>query len=432
TLTNATVAVSNGVFTVTLDFGANVFSGAVRFLEIGVRPAGSVNPYTVLAPRQPVLSTPYAIQTLNATTAVNFSGALAGDVTGTQSATSISNNAVTTAKLADGSVTNAKITDVAGSKLTGTISSSNLPVPLSLSGNTATPTPIFAATNAGTGDAVQATNSNTGANIAAVRGIISSTTPGGFSAGVRGLNNGAGGLGVGVYGSHAGSGWGVYGTAANGIGVNGTVSGTSGVGVYGSAQFTGLAGSFDGNVQVCDRLNIDQGNSNNGSLSNSAAGGNGLVFGAANGEGIASQRTAGGNQFGLDFYTAAANRMSISNSGNVGIGTTAPGAKLDVVGAINATTQYNLGAQRVLSNAGVDNLLRASLPAKAIRLAQAIPSLERHPVLSTKRASAIPSSVRTQALPTSAAFKTLSLARTPAKAIRLAQPIPSSVSAQAA
>src|ERR1051326_8343754 len=36
-LTNATVAVSNGLFTVLLDFGASAFPGADRFLELGVR-----------------------------------------------------------------------------------------------------------------------------------------------------------------------------------------------------------------------------------------------------------------------------------------------------------------------------------------------------------------------------------------------------------
>lgn len=66
TLVRNPVVVSAGIFTVTLDFGANVFSGAARFLEIGVRPAGSGSAYTVLAPRQPITSSPYAIQTLNA------------------------------------------------------------------------------------------------------------------------------------------------------------------------------------------------------------------------------------------------------------------------------------------------------------------------------------------------------------------------------
>ena len=45
----------------------------------------------------------------NATTAVNFSGPLVGDVTGTQNATILANNAVTTLKIADSAVTAPKI-----------------------------------------------------------------------------------------------------------------------------------------------------------------------------------------------------------------------------------------------------------------------------------------------------------------------------------
>src|SRR5207237_1357303 len=66
-VTQPAVQVSNGVFAVQLDFGAAVFDGAARYLEIGVRPAGSPNPFTVLVPRPPITATPYAIQTLNAT-----------------------------------------------------------------------------------------------------------------------------------------------------------------------------------------------------------------------------------------------------------------------------------------------------------------------------------------------------------------------------
>ncbi len=36
-ITNATTAVSNGLFIATLDFGAGVFNGSDRWLEIGVR-----------------------------------------------------------------------------------------------------------------------------------------------------------------------------------------------------------------------------------------------------------------------------------------------------------------------------------------------------------------------------------------------------------
>jgi hypothetical protein len=40
TQTISNVPISAGVFTVTLDFGANAFTGASRFLEISMRPSG--------------------------------------------------------------------------------------------------------------------------------------------------------------------------------------------------------------------------------------------------------------------------------------------------------------------------------------------------------------------------------------------------------
>jgi hypothetical protein len=67
TILNPSVQVAAGSFTVQLDFGANIFDGTARYLEIAVRPAGNPNPHTILAPRQPITSSPYAVQTLNAT-----------------------------------------------------------------------------------------------------------------------------------------------------------------------------------------------------------------------------------------------------------------------------------------------------------------------------------------------------------------------------
>src|SRR5262249_34326482 len=84
TVTLNSVAISNGIFAVNLDFGAAVFSGATRFLEISIKPAGSPNPYTVLAPRQQVTSTPYAIKSLNAATADGLSVACVNCVTSSQ------------------------------------------------------------------------------------------------------------------------------------------------------------------------------------------------------------------------------------------------------------------------------------------------------------------------------------------------------------
>jgi hypothetical protein len=58
----------------------------------------------------------------------------------------------------------------------------------------------------------------------------------------------------------------------------------------------------------------------------------GLRFGEESGEGMASKRTAGGNQFGLDFYTGFNEVMCISNNGFVGINTTTPSERLEVNG----------------------------------------------------------------------------------------------------
>ena len=84
------------------------------------------------------------------------------------------------------------------------------------------------------------------------------------------------------------------------------------------------------NLSVQNGENIDMAGTNNGFLNNGLPTGNGLSFGIASGEGIASKRTGGGNQFGLDFYTNFINRMSLTNGGFFGIGTTAPAQALEV------------------------------------------------------------------------------------------------------
>src|SRR5713226_1890417 len=96
TQTVNTVAVSNGVFTVSLNFGANSFPGADRFLEISARLSGAGS-FTLLTPRQQVTSTPYAIRSANAGAADALSG------------------------LCNVCVSDTNISDVAGSKITGTI-----------------------------------------------------------------------------------------------------------------------------------------------------------------------------------------------------------------------------------------------------------------------------------------------------------------------
>jgi trimeric autotransporter adhesin len=62
---------TNGLFAVTLYFGASAFNGNARWLQIAVRPGNSTGAYTNFALRQPITPAPYAIY---ANAASNFSG----------------------------------------------------------------------------------------------------------------------------------------------------------------------------------------------------------------------------------------------------------------------------------------------------------------------------------------------------------------------
>ncbi|MCZ7640205.1 MAG: hypothetical protein M5U12_31625 [Verrucomicrobia bacterium] len=78
------------------------------------------------------------------------------------------------------------------------------------------------------------------------------------------------------------------------------------------------------NLSVEKGLNLDQADANAGALEP------GLTFGSNSTEGLASRRTAGGNHHGLDLYTAATARLSITQAGLVGINTTAPTHRLHI------------------------------------------------------------------------------------------------------
>ena len=71
-LTNLATGVSNGLFTVTLDYG-NVFNGSNYWLEIAVRTNGG-GAFAVLNPRQPILPVPYAIYAADAGSAATPHG----------------------------------------------------------------------------------------------------------------------------------------------------------------------------------------------------------------------------------------------------------------------------------------------------------------------------------------------------------------------
>ena len=77
--------------------------------------------------------------------------------------------------------------------------------------------------------------------------------------------------------------------------------------------------------------------------------------GTVSGEGVGSTRASGGaNQYGVDLYTDYTQRLSITNGGLVGIGTTSPQQALDVAGTVR-TTGVLLGGDMLLSGAIKDS-----------------------------------------------------------------------------
>jgi hypothetical protein len=88
--------VTNGLFTVTIDFGP-AFTGTNYWLEIGVRTNGAT-PFNTLAPRQAVSPTPYAIYASNAgsaSTATTASAVAAANLTGSLSYSQLPQTVVT-------------------------------------------------------------------------------------------------------------------------------------------------------------------------------------------------------------------------------------------------------------------------------------------------------------------------------------------------
>ena len=131
-LTNAATPVTNGLFTVALDFGAGIFNGVDRWLEIGVRTNGASD-FTTLALRQSVTPTPYAIF---ANTASNLLGTvpvsqLSGTIPVSQLAGTVITNHQTSVVISGSFNGNGSgLTNLNASQLTGSVSNiSNLYLP---------------------------------------------------------------------------------------------------------------------------------------------------------------------------------------------------------------------------------------------------------------------------------------------------------------
>ncbi|GAB3524620.1 beta strand repeat-containing protein [Emticicia fontis] len=166
---------------------------------------------------------------------------------------------------------------------------------------------------------IDAVNPNTESNTFAIRGIMSSTAPGGFSSGIRGINNGTGGLGIGVWGSQNGSGWGVYGVTPNGLGVYGNSS-ANGIGVYANSNTgTGLNATSTNGIPA--NISIFN-NSNNNNVLNINTVGSGTVINAnttGNGTGIRSTSGAGFALHGVTNQQTSAGLVADNNGAGEGV-----------------------------------------------------------------------------------------------------------------
>jgi len=230
TITKEDVAVTNGLFTADLNFGgSDLFNGQALWLEVGVRPGPSADPFTALAPRTALNAAPYALSLMpGASISRDYGGNTLSVHNGWPGGAWLVSKTALSAWTSDGTA---------------------------VVGNAGTGAGVIGVHAAGTGTSpgVNGRTSSVEADAAGVLGRASATAPTGSNAGVRGENASTNGYGYGVYGSHAGMGVGVDGVSESGSGVQGVANAAgflnAGVRAVGNNDATGLyAYSATGNI----------------------------------------------------------------------------------------------------------------------------------------------------------------------------------------
>ncbi len=283
------VTVTNGIFTVNLDYGATHFvSGAARNMIISVRPGASTGLFTVLSPQQAITSAPYSITSLNAATAGNVTGVV-----------SVANGGT------GGSIQN--FVDLTTAQTIG----GNKTFSNTLSGGV-----VNATTQFNIGGARVLSNPGS-SNLFAGVGAGSANTSGGFNTFV---GSGAGGSNTtGMNNTLVGNGA----NLAPGTLFNATAIG-SGAGV---SQSNSLVLGNNANVGIgttapTTKLHVSDTSNTGLRVETGMTGGSVASFG-----GIGS--------FSVDAPFIPGGRFSIGENGNIGIGTSSPTEKLHVSGGGN-------------------------------------------------------------------------------------------------
>lgn len=318
------ITLTDGLVVTSLNFGVSAFGGNQRWLQIEIdsTPAGGVGPFVTLTPRQPLTAVPYAMFSLSGSGQWTPNGSAVNYTAGNVSVGTTNQNARMTIYPATGGGTQT------GLYVRNTDGASQYVV-ANFVADSAAANAIVASVGAGNGASGRA---------------VSATSAATNGAGLYGANTSTAGNAYGVYGiSDSTTGRGVYGVASANTGTT--------YGVFGQTNSaTGYGGYFMGRGYFSQELGVGTSNPAAFLHVNRPAGETIDAFRVATNSGsplfVTTSMSFTGNT--VNTYTnladtslylnnsSAGNVYLAAGGGDVGVGTTAPSAKLHVIGGTDS------------------------------------------------------------------------------------------------